>query len=115
MKNEEIQKNAHLRTLRRALDNAHQLLTQTEMKADNDEVHRIKSVLYVAIEQMSMKAEKLFYSHRLLRELFSIVTMKGDIKEHERLAGLQILQELDERCQKEIEELRQKEEEANSK
>lgn len=36
--------------------------------------------------------------------------MKGDIREHERLAGLQILQELDERCQKEITEIRQKDE-----
>lgn len=80
-----------------ALERTRELLSRE--KADSDEIHSVKSVLYAAIERMGMKAEQIIYSQRLLRELFSIVTLKGDLRDYEKQVGFQILEELSKRFQ----------------
>lgn len=87
----------HIRVLKSALERARGLLDQKSDDIDYDEIHSVKSILYAAIEQVGMKADRLFSAQRMLRELFVIVTTRADLREHERAIGMQIIDELRER------------------
>lgn len=91
---------SHVKALIRALEKTREILNCNRI--DYDEIHSAKSILYVAIERMGMKAEKIIYSQRLLRELFSIVMTKADLRDHEKQAALQIIEELNQRYQCEL-------------
>ena len=91
---------SHVRTLVKALEKARELLNHD--RVNDNEIHVTKSILYAAIERMGMKAEKIIYSQRLLRDLFFIVTTKADLKEYEKQVGLQIIDELNQRYQCEL-------------
>jgi hypothetical protein len=53
-----------------------------------------KSLLYSAIGQVEIKVDRQMNIQRQLRELMALITLRGDLKEDERQAGLQILHEL---------------------
>lgn len=91
---------SHVRTLIKALEKTREVLNRDPV--NYDEIHSAKSILYAAIERMGMKAEKIIYSQRLLRELFSIVTTKADLRDYEKEVGLQIIEELNQRYQCEL-------------
>jgi len=58
----------------KALVGVSSLLDQETENLNYDDVHTAKSVLYAAIERLGTQAERIIYSQRLLRELFSIVS-----------------------------------------
>ena len=86
-----------LRSPKRALQEAKALLERDSSEISPAEIHRLKSVLYAAIEETGTKAERLAGLQRMLRELFSLVFTIADIHDHERQVGLQIISELAER------------------
>lgn len=86
-----------IKAVKKALERARRILDQSTAEVNYDEVHSVKSTLYAAIEQVGMRAERLFSAQRMLRELFAIVTTKADLREYEKGAGIQIIKELYER------------------
>ena len=92
----------------KALSKTRQLLIESETKTLNyDKIHSVKSVLYAAIEQVGLKAERLSSIQRMFRELFAIVTSSSDLKSYERKVGIQILNDLIKRYETELLEGRQ--------
>lgn len=89
----------NIQTVNQALKKIKELLERCPDMVTDDELHAVKSTLYVAIERMGMEMERLGYSQRLMREIFSIVNMKADMKEYERRMGLQILENIEKRIQ----------------
>ncbi len=87
----------------RALSETRQLLLESKNKSSNyDKIHSVKSILYAAIEQVGLKAERLSSVQRMFRELFAIVTSSPDLKKHEREVGIQILNDLLQRYESEL-------------
>lgn len=84
------------------LDHVNRILEVEDERVDVGELHDIKSKLYVTIERIGMKAERMIYSQRLLRELFSIINARPDMSDHEKQAALQILEELCRRYQNDL-------------
>lgn len=84
----------HLRCLLKALERVQLLLAEDSALQDYGKIHSVKSILYAAIEQMGMRAERFFSIQRMLRELLSIVNAQYDSPGREKEVGLQILQEL---------------------
>lgn len=70
------------------------VLTLPDCEIDDVEIHEIKSLLYAAIERTGIELNRLHAIQRLLRELFGLVSIGKDIREYERKAGLQILEDL---------------------
>lgn len=87
-------------TLQRALEKTQSLLEDS--LPDSIEIHRTKSLLYVAIERTGMQAERLLGLQRLLRELLILVTGSGDLRDYERRLALSLLGDLTERCRPEL-------------
>lgn len=87
-------------TLQRALEKTRELLE--EELSDSLEIHRAKSLLYVAIERTGMRAERLLGLQRLLRELLILVTGTGDLRDYERRLALSLLEDLTERYRPEF-------------
>lgn len=87
----------HLRCLAKAIDRTQRLLTQDKASRDYDNIHSTKSILYAAIEQMGMRAERFLTVQRMLRELLSIITTQYNSLGHDKQVGLQILDELKKR------------------
>lgn len=83
--------------LTRALHEAKLYLEKKNQAVDYHELHQLKSKLYVAIERVGLRAERIVYAQRLLRELFAIVNTLADLRDHERQTGLQIIDEISER------------------
>ncbi len=100
MRKTNLSPEADLQTFIRTLERTRDLLNHE--RADTNEIHSVKSILYAAIERMGMRAEQIIYSQRLLRELFSIVTLKDDLREYEKQVGFQILEELNKRLRTKI-------------
>lgn len=71
------------------------LLDHSPQNASGDDMHRAKSVLYVAIEKLGIRINRIHEQQRLLRELLCIITTQGDKRSYERDVGLQILNELE--------------------
>ena len=84
-------------TLHLVLIKTREFLSQKQSRVGEDELHKIKSLLYAAVEQLGTKAEHLFSLQRMLRELFSIVNSACDLREYEKKVGFQILDELEQR------------------
>ena len=82
----------YLRCLTKAMETVQEILSRENASAN--EIHQAKSVLYAAIERAGIRADRFLCIQRKLRELLSLVAMLGDAREHERLTGLQILEEL---------------------
>ncbi len=70
------------------------LLLQPGGKTEDVEVHEMKSLLYAAVERTGFELNRLYTIQRLLRELFGIVSIGADLRDYERKAGLQILNDL---------------------
>ena len=87
-------------TLQKALQRIETLLKETF--PDSDEIHRAKSLLYVAIERTGMQAERLLGLQRLLRELLILVTGSGDFRDYERRLAQTLLRDLLERYRPEL-------------
>ena len=83
----------------KALKLAEEVLERNSNQLNSETLHRTKSALYGAMENLGTTIERLSYSHRLMRELFSVLNLKLDSREHEQNAGIQILNELRERFQ----------------
>ena len=88
------------KTVQRALEKT-RLLLEEEL-CDSDEIHRAKSLLYVAIERTGMQAERLLGLQRLLRELLILVTGSGDFRDYERRLAQTLLRDLLERYRPEL-------------
>lgn len=85
--------------MERVFQETTQLLTEDITEEDSARIHTLKSILYVAVERVGMRAEQLFYAQRLLRELMHVVTTRPCLNDHERHAALQILCDLKDRYQ----------------
>lgn len=90
--------------LRRALEKTGEILSQGRSLDESlsDEIHRTKSLLYVAIERTGMRAERLLGLQRLLRELLILVTGTGDLRDYERRLALSLLGDLHDRYRPEL-------------
>lgn len=89
----------YLKCLKKALADARQFLQKNPGQYAELELHKLKSILYATMGQLWTNAERLMTIHRMLRELFSIVSLLSNGKERERQAGLQIIDELEMRLQ----------------
>lgn len=85
----------HVRCLVKSINRVRRLLLKDPALQDYDQIHSAKSILYAAIEQMGMRAERLCVVQRLLRELLFVVTSQCEPSQHDRSDGLQILEELE--------------------
>ncbi|MFZ5802792.1 MAG: hypothetical protein ACOY3K_06790 [Candidatus Omnitrophota bacterium] len=85
----------------RALEATRRILL-SDQEVGYDELHSLKSLLYVAIERTGCRAEKIFAVQRMLRELLSIVAAKAALKHHERRIGLQIIRDIEGRYGNEL-------------
>ena len=90
---------AHLRCLSKAIERTQYLLAEETALQDYDKIHSVKSILYAAIEQMGMRAERMFFVQRLLRELLAIIGAQYASPGHDKQVGLQILEDLKSRSQ----------------
>lgn len=70
----------------------------------SDEVHAVKSLLYIAIERLGMKVDRLTSTQRLLRELFAILNKMVDIRDYEKNVADQLIIDLVERYENELKE-----------
>lgn len=64
---------------------------------DEDLVHRIKTLLYVSIEQLGIKIERQLFLQRMLREILAVLNTQADLTGYERKAALHIVQETEEK------------------
>ena len=60
-----------------------------------EELHKVKSLLYALLERLGMKAEEVSQARSKLLLLFHIITSSFDLREEERASGLKILDELE--------------------
>ena len=88
----------------RAIDGARRVLKTQAVAIESEELHKLKSVFYVAVERLGMRADRLFSLQRQLRELFSMVNMRVAMTEFERQAALQLINEIEKRLRLEIPE-----------
>lgn len=84
--------------LAKAIQTTSAILSEGPEEINSDEIHRGKSVLYAAIEQMGIEISRFQTFQRMLRELLVIVNTSVDCRDLDRQIGFQILFELLERC-----------------
>ena len=102
--------NMHIEELKRmeccfrAVKGARQILNTQTNQIKIDELHALKSTFYVAVERLSMKADRLFSLQRQLREVLTLVNMRCDLSEHERLTALHLTEEIEQRLKLELSE-----------
>ncbi|OGW89294.1 MAG: hypothetical protein A3G33_02780 [Omnitrophica bacterium RIFCSPLOWO2_12_FULL_44_17] len=78
-------------------------LLNKDMQVLNDEdIHKVKSLLYAGIEKIGFKIERFASIQRLLRELFAIIAMAKDARNCEKNVGFQIVKDLEERYTAEL-------------
>ena len=82
------------KTLSKTLEQTLFLLSKTSMPPSYEEIHAIKSLLYIAIEQITSKIERLSSVQRGLRELLAITTSLSDLNPNDLEVGRQIVSEL---------------------
>lgn len=85
------------RVLKRAVSETEKYFEKESAEGLELEMHKVKSVLYAAIETLGIQSERLVTIQRMLREIFTIVALQGDSRSHEKAVGLQILRELEDR------------------
>ncbi|HCR72351.1 MAG TPA: hypothetical protein DIW23_12960 [Anaerolineae bacterium] len=88
----------------RAVKGARYILNTQISKIQADELHTLKSTFYVAVERLHMKADRLFSLQRQLREVLTLINMRCDLSEHERMMALQLTDEIEERLRLELSE-----------
>ncbi len=88
----------------RAIKGARYILNEQTSKIHPDELHSLKSTFYVAVERLSMKADRLFSLQRQLREILTLINMRYDLSEHERITALQLTDEIEQRLKLELQE-----------
>ncbi len=97
---EEMELNLNgVQAIHKALQLIEEVFTRNPNQLDSETLHRTKSVLYGAMESLGTTIERLSYSHRLMRELFSVLNLRLDSRKCEQDVGLQILHELRQRLQ----------------
>lgn len=100
--------NMHIQELKkmeccfRAVKGARQILNTESSKIQIDELHALKSTFYVAVERLHMKADRLFSLQRQLREVLTLINMRSDLSEHERITALQLTDEIEQRLKLEL-------------
>lgn len=92
--NETKEASDYQRCLSHAVARTRALLVSENGSSDYDEIHAVKSVLYAAIERAGMSAERMMLTQQKLRELFFLVTIRGDPKPEDRERAVRILEGL---------------------
>lgn len=88
----------------RAVKGARSILNAQVNQIHTDELHALKSTFYVAVERLHMKADRLFSLQRQLREVLTLINMRCDLSEHERIMALQLTDEIEQRLKLELSE-----------
>ncbi len=88
----------------RAISGARRVLNSQAQEVKSDELHHLKSVFYVAVERLGMRADRLFSLQRQLREVFAMINMRVAMNEFEKQAALQLIDELESRLRTEFPE-----------
>lgn len=91
-----IEKSSYLRCLAKAVSKAESLFCRDSETAGYDEIHAVKSILYVAIERAGIEVEQSTVIQQKLRELLSLVAVWGDASWREREEVMRILESLQE-------------------
>lgn len=83
------------RTIHKALDRTRRLFAGGTIASDSNEIHRAKSLLYVAIERVRMKQQALDFLYQGLCDLLQLVTLRGDPREKDWQIAVKKLEELE--------------------
>ncbi len=90
---------AYIKCLNRAIEQTQCLFDdETEVLKIEDQIHDVKSSLYVAIERAEMETERLLTAQELLRELLAFVLLRGDPFKGDKEEVLRIVQKLRTHC-----------------